>query len=232
MIRADLHIHTPHSLCYADRSATADEIVQTAIARGLDLIAITDHHSFAGAREVLKAASGTGLSVIPGLEITTQEGHFVGLFEASSLNSTVADDFVHWLGITKPQLGDGHAIVDRSVESVLERIFQLGGLGIAAHIDRWPSGFLESSVARSVKESIHANPHLSALEITIPEDRLAWNSGEFRGFPKRYACVQSSDAHAVSDIGRRTILVDNRLATVQSLRETFLNCGRGIEFFK
>ena len=66
MGKADLHIHTTAS----DGLSTPTEIVQSAIKHKLDIIAITDHDTIAGVREAKEAAKGTGLEVIPGVEIT------------------------------------------------------------------------------------------------------------------------------------------------------------------
>jgi predicted metal-dependent phosphoesterase TrpH len=63
----DLHIHTTAS----DGRLSPAEIVNRAAAFGLKTIAITDHDTVAGVEEALDAASGLGISVIPGVEITT-----------------------------------------------------------------------------------------------------------------------------------------------------------------
>ena len=41
----DLHIHTPASKCFSDKSVTAEQIVAKAIKEGLSAIAITDHNT-------------------------------------------------------------------------------------------------------------------------------------------------------------------------------------------
>jgi hypothetical protein len=43
---------------------------------------------------------------------------------------------------------------------------------------------------------IHDNKYLNALEITVPQSKSLWNSGQVRNYPKKYACIQGSDAHA------------------------------------
>ena len=76
----DLHIHSGLSPC-ADNDMTPNDIVSMAILNGLDLIALTDHNSFANTASVMKAAEGTGLIVLPGAEIeTSEEVHVICLF--------------------------------------------------------------------------------------------------------------------------------------------------------
>ena len=57
-------------------------IVERAVERGINLIAITDHNASANAGAVLRAAEGTGLRVLPGMELQTREEvHVLCLFD-------------------------------------------------------------------------------------------------------------------------------------------------------
>jgi predicted metal-dependent phosphoesterase TrpH/glycosyltransferase involved in cell wall biosynthesis len=73
----DLHLHTEHSY---DCSVPVADLLERAEAIGLGAIAITDHDSFAGAREALELARGRDLVVIPGEEVKTESGEVIGLF--------------------------------------------------------------------------------------------------------------------------------------------------------
>jgi predicted metal-dependent phosphoesterase TrpH len=57
-------------------------VVKLAAAAGVDVIGITDHDTAAGVEEALAAAEGTGVTVIPGIEISTMwteyELHILG----------------------------------------------------------------------------------------------------------------------------------------------------------
>ncbi len=229
MRKVDLHVHTPRSTCYKDKSVTTQQILSAVLNAGLDAIAITDHHTFEGAVELRDAARESGLTVFPGIELTTREGHFLGIFEVDTPEGKLAD-FVQWLGITPENLGDGHINAEAGIEAILREIDGRGGVAIAAHIERWPSGFLESKEPRRVKEGIHANEHLSALEITIPQDRSLWNGGLVRGYSKKYACVQASDAHSLSEIGRRHVLIEMERIDLSGLRRAFQEHEQRIVF--
>ena len=65
--RVDLHAHTVAS----DGVLAPDALVARALARGLTALGVTDHDSTAGVAPALAAARGTGLSVIPGVELST-----------------------------------------------------------------------------------------------------------------------------------------------------------------
>ncbi|MBI5231359.1 MAG: PHP domain-containing protein [Coriobacteriales bacterium] len=79
-MRADLHAHTTAS----DGTLTPTELVEHALANGLDVIAVTDHDSVEGIAEALEAAEGTPLTVIPGVELSAvhdgRDVHVLGYF--------------------------------------------------------------------------------------------------------------------------------------------------------
>jgi len=66
----DLHTHSSVS----DGTETPTRLVRSAVAAGLSTVALTDHDSTAGWHEAFTAAAGTGLTVIPGMELSTNYG--------------------------------------------------------------------------------------------------------------------------------------------------------------
>jgi PHP family Zn ribbon phosphoesterase len=78
---AELHIHTVVSPC-AGIEMIPPLIVQEAVERGINLIAITDHNSTANVQAVQKAARNYDLTVMPGMELQTREEvHLLCLFD-------------------------------------------------------------------------------------------------------------------------------------------------------
>jgi len=73
-VRIDLHIHTTAS----DGAWTPEAVVGGAIRGGLDIIAVTDHDTVAAVRSARRSASGRGLSILTGIEVSsTHEGRDV-----------------------------------------------------------------------------------------------------------------------------------------------------------
>lgn len=76
----DLHVHSTAS----DGTCTPAQLVQLAHRAGLCAFALTDHDCTDGIEEALNAAEGSGLEVIPGVELSTEynghEIHVVGLY--------------------------------------------------------------------------------------------------------------------------------------------------------
>lgn len=76
-MKFDLHIHSN----YSDGHASVVEIIDAAVHRGLDGIALTDHDNMRGipaARKYIKEQK-LDMILIPGVEVTTSEGHLLVL---------------------------------------------------------------------------------------------------------------------------------------------------------
>ncbi|MCD6498691.1 MAG: PHP domain-containing protein [Deltaproteobacteria bacterium] len=186
-------------------------IVTWAKARGIDVLGITDHNSAENIPAALESARRLGLQVLPGMEVTSvEEVHIVALFDtgeaAEQLQQIVyahlpgendeetfgmqvvanADDEV--LGFNQHLLIGATTL---SVHAIVSEIKRLGGLAVAAHIDR-PSfsllgqlGFLPDDLP------------LDALEISSAvsyEDAM-------RRYEPTLPLLQVSDAHKEEDIG-------------------------------
>ncbi len=76
----DLHTHSTKS----DGTCTPSELVEIAVQKGLSAFALTDHDTTDGIEEAMTAARGTGIELIPGVELSTQyqdrDIHIVGLY--------------------------------------------------------------------------------------------------------------------------------------------------------
>ncbi|HQO57968.1 MAG TPA: PHP domain-containing protein [Candidatus Omnitrophota bacterium] len=77
---ADLHIHT----YYSDSTYTPEEVLQHAVAAGLDCIAITDHDTVEGVQPIRDLAVPYNVEVVSGVELSSEEEgrdiHVLGYF--------------------------------------------------------------------------------------------------------------------------------------------------------
>ncbi len=227
--KVDLHVHTPESVCYSDRTVTPEQIVEAAITASLEAIAITDHNTVEAIDDVRRAAAKNGLTVFPGIELSAKGGHVLAIFELDASVERLRD-FLDCVGVPRAGWGDATAMTSSGIEEALQKIEERGGIGIAAHIERWPSGFLQTNEPKRVKMRIHGSKYLSALEITVAESKALWNTGQMRGYPKKYACIQSSDAHAPDEIGRRPVYIRMERVGLEALRSDFVDYETKIVF--
>jgi predicted metal-dependent phosphoesterase TrpH len=77
----DLHLHSTAS----DGRCTPNQLVRLSLEMGLEYISLTDHDTTGGIREAVDAVWGTSLTVIPGVEISTEadspyEIHILGYY--------------------------------------------------------------------------------------------------------------------------------------------------------
>ena len=93
LVHVDLHMHTDHS---PDCATPVDTLLETAKARGLGVIAVTDHNEISGALEARKRADG--IKVIVAEEVkTAEQGEVIGLFieelipRGMTLEETIAE---------------------------------------------------------------------------------------------------------------------------------------------
>lgn len=75
LAHGDYHNHTQ----YSDGLDTPAEVVARAVRLGLSEIAITDHDGIGGLREARLAGEACGLSVVPGIELSTRMADGTGL---------------------------------------------------------------------------------------------------------------------------------------------------------
>ncbi|MEE1126717.1 MAG: PHP domain-containing protein, partial [Acutalibacteraceae bacterium] len=68
----DLHIHSALSPC-GDNDMTPNNIVNMAMLNELDMIAVTDHNSCKNCVAAVEIGQAVGITVVPGMELTTSE---------------------------------------------------------------------------------------------------------------------------------------------------------------
>jgi PHP family Zn ribbon phosphoesterase len=216
-LRADLHVHTVLSTC-ADVEMIPPLIVQRALERQIDLIAITDHNASANVRAVQQAAEGTALTVLPGMEVQSREDvHLLTLFETLEALEAWQQEVDAALPDlpNKPSFLGEQFVVDAtgeyirseerllltatrlSIDEIFERVARLEGIVIPAHVERSAYGLLPTLGLISDKWQ------LSALEIS----RHLTAQQAIATFPilRGYSLIQSGDVHRLDDFLGTTI---------------------------
>ena len=96
--KADLHIHTCLSPC-TELDMTPKGIPQVAKNKEIEIIGICDHNSSENSLAVMNAAKKMNVTVLPGMEVTSQEEvHVLALFDeienALKLQEDVYKNFI------------------------------------------------------------------------------------------------------------------------------------------
>jgi len=214
---ADLHIHTVLSAC-AEVEMIPPLIIRRARELGLGLIAITDHNSAENVAAVMRAAEGSRIAVLPGMEVQTREEvHLLTLFDTvEQALAWQAEVYAHLPDLKNDEEHFGAQFVvdatgeyvstnerllatstDLSLEAVVAGAQVLGGLVIPAHVDRQSFSLIANL------GFIPPGLNVPAVEIF----RWSRETEVRQRFPQLegYTLIRNGDAHRLSEMGARTM---------------------------
>lgn len=211
-VRADLHIHSygidSGSFDVKDAQMTPQNIVDTALSSNLKIISITDHNEILNSKAATDYAQGKGILVVPGIEVSTTQGHLLVYFNSfQNLRSFHG----------KLNISDDKERCSQGIVECLNLANQYSGFGVLAHIEL-DSGF-EKTVGRfnAQMDDLFCHPALLALEISKKESFDLYTDNETDSqrlslvkerrkrlefhddviLPK----VMSSDSHSINKLG-------------------------------
>lgn len=198
----DMHLHSCLSPC-GHEDMTPENIVNMALIKGLDMIAVADHNTAGNLPGVLFAAQETPLCVVPAMELETAEGvHVLAYFE--QLKDCLACAGAVYEALPEmpnnelffgPQVrmfageetGRETRLLVQSLALPIEEVFALvqsfGGVCVPAHINKESHGIL--GVLGFIPP-----------DIFCPAVELFGGAGESFG----RKVLRSSDAHQLGDI--------------------------------
>ena len=174
--KADLHVHTD----VGDGMMSIEELLAHAeYFADLDCIAITDHDELRSSHRArdLAVQHNLRVQIIPGMEVTTRDGHLLALFLESPVPSL------------------------RPLTDTLEAVSRQGGISVVPH----PMSWLTHSVGQSVLDRVAAaSLPLHGLEIANPT--YAGKVTERRALERNRASYHwpetgGSDAHFLRFVG-------------------------------
>lgn len=235
--KLDLHVHTPGSDCF-NGDCTPDELVNTAISRGLAGIAITDHNSAEWIDRVVAAAKGKPITVFPGVEITCQSGggsiHIVGIFDVKKTAEDIKA-LLNKLDIGRESYGKQETLVQKTPQEVLQMIQQLDGLAVLAHANS-SNGVLHD-MSGQARIAVIQCPALAAVEGTDFADEtkkqrhrrvcdlLDGTDLNYRKLAVYQAsdnpCPDGSGRHGLEGIGERCAFFKVERVDLDGLRQCF-----------
>jgi len=232
VFNCDLHIHTCLSPC-ADLDMHPQALVKKISEAKLDLVAICDHNSSENVQFVIKAAQGTALKILPGMEVTTsEEVHILAIFDSLDTLSVFQNLVYQHLAGENDERRFGIQVIvnengeveglnnklligatDLSLDSLINDIHRLDGLAVAAHINR------ESFSILGQLGFIDEKIKFDALEIT-PAIGIKRAREKYREL-HNFSFIVSSDAHFLKDIGTATTKVVLQEPSVAELKMAF-----------
>jgi len=202
-MKCDLHVHT----CFSyDSRALPEKIVEAALAKGIDCLAICDHGEIKGAEAVKKVAFNLPILIIPGIEVKSKAGDILGL------------------NVTKI-IPDG-----LSVKETIKRIKAAGGLAVIPHPFGWFCSFkqkikyLTNEIDGVAETSSHLPPRTASQCLAIEVlNAAAFGPGNKKA--QRLATqlhlpfTAGSDAHSANFVGKVFLEVPGENLPVKGVLE-------------
>ncbi|HZD66857.1 MAG TPA: PHP domain-containing protein [Acidimicrobiales bacterium] len=176
-IRVDCHVHTMWS---GDATTTPDELARAVVETGIDVLAITDHQTVAGA---LALAERLPCRVVVGQECRTPVGEVIGLFLSERVTPGLSATQV----VQAIRDQGGLVYVPHPFDELRHRLRDDVLVGLAA------DGGLDALEVRNAKTSLEHPNHRAA------EFAQAWNLAPGAG----------SDAHVPAALGSAWVEVED-----------------------
>ena len=205
----DFHIHSCLSPCGDDES-TPNNIVNMALIKGLNVIALSDHNTGRNCPAAMAVGKKNGLVVLPAMDLTTAEDiHILCLFEKYECLQKL-ETYIQKTRLrikNKPQVFGRQLVMNErdevigeeedllivssgvSVEEAAPLVESMGGIAVPAHIDKQANGLV------GVLGAFDYNLGFKMIESTL-------DSGV--SLPR----ITDSDAHYLWDIAEAEHFID------------------------
>jgi hypothetical protein len=192
-MKADLHIHTIFSY---DGLPSPEEVVEAALLKKIDCIAICDHGEVQGAFQAQKFAKNKSILVIPGIEIRSKDGDILGF----NVQKKIPDGL--------------------STKETIEEILKQGGMAAIAHpfdyflpfsqIEKYISFFKEKKVA---------------IEVVNGSLFFNFANLDAQSFAKDHNLpfVAGSDAHSIDFIGKAYLEIPGENLSIEEVLKNIQN---------
>ncbi len=208
-MKVDLHVHSCLSPC-GDYAMSPGNVITAAFGAGLGAIGLCDHNTAGNVAAFQKAGARLGMPVVGGMEICSrEEAHILVFFDEPAALERMQDlVYAHLHGDNDPRAFGEQIVVDErdepvegnerlligatdlSADEIVRESRRLGGLVIAAHVDR-PSYSLIGQLG-----FVPAGLDLDALEVSP----RCGDDSRYRAYG--LPLVRFSDAHFAHEVGR------------------------------
>ncbi|WP_419779534.1 TrlF family AAA-like ATPase [Maridesulfovibrio sp.] len=200
----DLHVHTPASYDYKDKSLSSDDIMRAVIAQNVSVIAITDHHvmDIDMITELQNIGSFSNITVLPGIEFLSDARgkepiHFIGVFPETCNLSYIWGQIQNKTAIRKI-IGEGKKEneVYCDLEDTVNLIHSLGGV-VSIHSGRKHSSVetITNSLPHTMAQKVDIAKNVDIYELGKPEDQVDYRNIVFPAIKKTLPMIICSDNH-------------------------------------
>jgi len=191
-MKIDFHTHSYYS---DDGISSPEKLIKTALKKGLDGIALTDHDTIAGWSTAKEAAQKLNAVLILGQEIKIKkEGKTIGEI----------------LGYFLKEAIDGKG---KDVKEIIQEIKKQGGIAFISHPFYWKKPFQNLEQYKGLVDGIEV---FNSRSQTKRGNKKAFDFAKKNGL----ALIAGSDAHSCFEVGNAYI--ETEAKTLDELKEAIL----------
>jgi ABC-type uncharacterized transport system ATPase component len=220
----DLHFHSHSSYDYQDKSVTDEELIAGLLEKGVEAVAITDHHKIDGTRiKNLQALAKDKILILPGIEFSSELGgselmHYIGIF-----SENVDIDYIWKKLQVHCQIDDadierrgGYEKVFCDFKETAKLIHELGGL-VSVH-----AGKKSNSVERlknHIKDDLEVNKCIDILEVGKETEQEDYHKIVFPNIERLIPIILCSDNHNIKSYSTKQNLWIKADLTFEGLKQ-------------
>ncbi|MCY4473978.1 MAG: PHP domain-containing protein [Chloroflexi bacterium] len=214
--KCDLHRHTTPDDA-TDYKFDPATFVAECVRDGLEVVAVTDHDVIDHVDAIIEAAKDSGITVVPGVELSTDRGHILALAPGEE-GRTVLEELKNRV----PSKDSGTLDFDRLTNTLAEprghekTAFRNHVILVGAHADR-DGSILAPKQPGSTGDQISYVEKLHALEVANDENISNWRHG-IKQTRVKMAMLRNSDAHPNDSRGARSTWIYLPEVNAQCLR--------------
>lgn len=180
----DLHFHTPSSYDYSNNNVTNEDIINSLVNRGIDVVAITDHHVIDINRIKALQAIGApkGVTVLPGIEfLSDAKGnepiHFIGIFSEECNIDFIWKQIESKTAISRIE-GENKPVneVYCHLLDTISEVKRLGGL-VTIHAGKKSNGIenITNSLPHSIAQKVDIAEAVDVFELGKEKDQTDYS---------------------------------------------------------
>lgn len=204
----DLHLHTPSSYDYKDKSISNEQIIEQLVKNDISVAAITDHHIIDVERiKSLQEIARGRVTILPGIELRTELGgsesiHIIGIFSEDADIETIWTKLQGKFDLTSADVKEkGHDKIYCDFVEVSKFIKDAGGI-ITVHAGKKTNSLENITNSLTYKMALKtylATKVVDIFELGRTEDQKIYNEKVFPNIEKVLPMIICSDNHDIKD---------------------------------
>jgi ABC-type lipoprotein export system ATPase subunit len=202
----DLHLHTPSSFDYKDKSQTNEDILNKLVSKNIACAAVTDHHVLDVDRikALQKLGEKQGVVFLPGMELRGDKRHkvpinIIAIFPEDSDIEHISSELLSKLNINKQRKTQkrGEDEIYVNTFDACGLIHELGGI-VTVHAGNKSNSIEQcfpNALPVNVAEKLDLIEKIDIFEIATLNDIKNYREKVFPNINKTLALVKTSDNH-------------------------------------